>query len=393
MRIKGWILSYTIILMLISSLILTTMIVVAGFQKKLFSNAFNSYKLELNNISGLNYFLSNSIDNFNSQKKFESDFKITQKKWGHLKLIRITSYAGVDSLIKPVLIGSVPSYNDPIISLDESSHGLKLSGKCELIGTIEIPKHGIEILNKLYSPSDINITRAEISHRNTSTNSKNLPSKSYYSAPYENLSFINNIDSINQYFSFNRNSSYFYSEQEIELLNNIQGNIIIESNDKIFIDTHSQLEDLILIAPQIEIANNWSGAIQLFTDHLILGENITFLYPSSISVNTSNEKYSLNFKSSCTLNGYLNIHGQKECKITPKISGKINGYIHSDIPLDFNAKLSGQISCPYFKHSTSSSSYINLIYNSTVNSDFQQKGIPIPVSSTNSSKAFIKWLD
>jgi hypothetical protein len=97
---------------------------------------------------------------------------------------------------------------------------------------------------------------------------------------------LNQMESLKSgYYPFAPSASLFESRQAIELRDSIMGGVVILSLIKIRVTSSAKLEDVILIAPFIDIDKGFEGTLQCFaTRQITVGSDSKLHYPSSLTL-------------------------------------------------------------------------------------------------------------
>lgn len=252
---------------------------------------------------------------------------------------------------KVALIGSqIPSSNRSNLYLRDTGKPLKLVGKTVLNGNLYLPNQGV-------SPGYIagqgffgdNLIQGKAFKSNAS-----LPIlKNQYTKLIQNSHLTNNqiiLQSLpeNLSNSFLKPNVKIYSENTIELKNNyLTGNICIQSNEKITVSSKTKLNDILLIAPIIEIEDNVKGNFQIIAEkEILIGKNCHLNYPSSV-VLLPKEKITLETNGSTKPIVFIDSGSIVKGSLfyfTPKIKEYENTF-KTDMVLNENTKLIGEIYC------------------------------------------------
>src|SRR5690606_33781370 len=90
---------------------------------------------------------------------------------------------------------------------------------------------------------------------------------------------------------FTEPTKVFYSISEIQLDNvKLTGHIIVHSQTKIVVSQTASLNDIVLIAPEIEIKDFVSGKFQAIATKIIdVGKQVQLDYPSALIVKSKPE--------------------------------------------------------------------------------------------------------
>lgn len=221
--------------------------------------------------------------------------------------------------------------------------------------------------------------------------------------------------------SFFNTQKVIYSATSINLNEHqLSGNICVKSATKITVSGNSQLEDLLLIAPEIVIGKKFKGTIQaIATKKITIGEQVHLYYPSSIVVNASEKKPETENNDKTKISKptkkerqeiiVVNKNAQIEGSIVylaPKIKKKgftthtndlylgkssiITGQVYSQGNIELLGTVNGSLYTKGFIANQYGSKYINHIYNGSINNNEIPKysGLPLKVQKY----CIAKWL-
>lgn len=180
--------------------------------------------------------------------------------------------------------------------------------------------------------------------------------------------------------SFKKSTQIIYEKSTINLTNKtIIGNIIIQSESKIIVDQTSNLTDVILLAPIIEIKNNVKGVFQaIASKKIIVGNHCNLLYPSALVVqensnvflkDASEKQPKIFVKEHCTIGGlvgYLGNIKNHNPQIYISSNVTIKGEIYCKQNLDLRGIVYGTVYTANFVAQQNGSSYQNHLYNGQI---------------------------
>ena len=189
----------------------------------------------------------------------------------------------------------------------------------------------------------------------------------------------------------------------IDIVNtSLTGNIIIESDSLIRVHTNSILKGIILIAPEIEIMNEFKGSLQLFaTSKIVVGKKCLLKYPSAIVMldaeqNLEKDTGIIISTSSVVKGAVINLASSNSNVHTPQIlldlESKIYGEVYSLSNLELKGEVYGSVYTNSFLARQSGGIYMNHIYNGIINSELLDKHYS-GLFFSNSTKSVAKWLD
>lgn len=414
-KVKAGALQYVLTISVIIAVILLAFILLINLQTQLTTKT-NLYKQTIYNVNaGFNFIKHTNIDyNEKINRQFSDNSKeettIIKKRWGVFDIITIKSKIGNQFFEGTALVGEKKTKKTALY-LQDNNTPLVLVGNSHIIGNSYLPIQGVKTGNiggtSFYGNFLI------IGKKNNS--SKNLPEikkiksietftrYSYLEDEYEVLELE---EGINKSQSFNEPILIYQSNSNIDLKRiKLKGNIIVKSHTKIRITNSAQLNDIILIAPEIEILENVKGNFQAFTSKsLKINKGVTLSYPSVLSLlpkeddlNTE-QNNSLIIEDNSSVKGIV-IYSQKKSDEKPnynspviiKENSVLTGELYCDGNLELLGKIDGTVITKNFITKQYGSTYINHIYNGQINS----KNLPeqyVGILSDSFNKDIVKWM-
>lgn len=184
----------------------------------------------------------------------------------------------------------------------------------------------------------------------------------------------------------------------------LKGNIKVISKKEIFISSGAQLDGIILIAPYIEIENEFIGNCQLFaTDSIKIGNNVQMDYLSAMTIFQKTEskmphaKITIgeNFIFSGALIGYQEQYDYKNpIQILFGINTDFTGAIYCNGDVQLKGKFTGDLVINRLKLEKPGSTYINHLEDAFINKDPLSKNYALISvgKSEYKCKKVISWL-
>ncbi len=268
-KVEGNALIYSLFIVLVISSIVTLVLMISKYSAQNVITFQQGIQKQYSLNSGIELLLSNdAFQELNTTKKVtlfsnSQDEIITKRmQWGLYEIIGVTN----NTTTKYGVIG-YQTINQPTLYLTNTNQSLKVAGNTRLEGTAYLPEKGVERGNltghayrgdKLIYGKKLKSQKSLPSLNNTLL--KYLESKE---SPLDSIVLWNNYtDSITQH--FDQKTLHFISSSSIDIGNQkINGNVIIESNKSISVATNSNLDNIVLIAPFISIADGFNGILQL----------------------------------------------------------------------------------------------------------------------------------
>ncbi len=317
---------------------------------------------------------------------------------------------------KTAFVGSSNDNTTPNLYLANTNSPLVVVGNTRLEGRSYLPKQGIKagnISGNYYQGSRLH-------YGQTIESAETLPKLSSEWISY--LESITNGALIDDTHSIRVNKDIKYSFYKPHVIINdpstivlgdekIIGNVIIQSGTKIIVNAPTRLENVLLIAPHIVIANNVKGSMQLIaTKKIDIGTGCYFSYPSAALLfdksrpanNTQGNnqlRKDLNFTidKNTVIEGsvvYLTKHINKQnrvkthLKIEPSV--EVIGEVYCQGNIDFQGTVRGALYANQFIANQSGSIYLNHIYNGKILTNPIPNYAGLPFNDTK--KAIAKWL-
>lgn len=162
--------------------------------------------------------------------------------------------------------------------------------------------------------------------------------------------------------SFTKKTAVITSESHINLFDkSLTGNIIIHSSKSIYVDSTSDLKNILLFAPTIYIGTGVNGSFQAFaSDSLYVGDKVDLNYPSVLAVVNNNSSSLLFIDSNASISGEV-YHFSKHDKSKTEVAENttINGLIIDETSLSLKGVINGGVIANRFFYKTTSSTYNN----------------------------------
>jgi cytoskeletal protein CcmA (bactofilin family) len=344
----------------------------------------------------------------NEISKTES-LKLIKSHWGIYDLVNVTGKTQNKEFNKVALVGGISPLNKNFaLSLNNQRNPLVLVGDTFLKGELYTSPYGIKagnISELYYENRDLyqgNLNTDDVDLRIDNEKKDYLKSISFAYNSQEKT-FIDKLpDTLSQ--SFKNQALVYYSEEDIYLEGlSVYGQVVIQSKKSITVDQTSILEDVILIAPSINIKQGFRGTIQCFSSELISVEkNVQLNYPSTLLINPDNsinteKKPKLIINSNTQINGSLIYfrnnaqENQYDSNIYIGANSKIFGMIYSEENLELYGSVMGSVITERFITRYKSSTYINHLLNVTISSAMvSENTIGLPFKDTK--LGISKWV-
>jgi hypothetical protein len=388
--LKAHALLSALIISLIISIILSSLLLLHYQSQKQWIKYEKSERLQRNLQSATNIVLGDtSGTDINGEEvidlfgKFIDSISIKKNYWGAYNFTLLKSFSANNSVSKLFFYGTeLLDTLSACLYLVDHQTSLQITGSTKLKGDVYLPKAGIKSSyidgkgyedNRLYYGNNLKSdTFFSFTNKVMVENMYSLLQKSrdkIFLQSNTNLipdSIINSFENESQVFTIN--------QQGVLNGNYIKGNVILISDSMIQINSSNHLEDVIVIAPEIIISDDFNGSVQLISDKIItIGKRCNLNYPSSIILlkdTINNYQGKIEIGDSSRISGILfaNASSQdilKNIVILRKgtfFQGCIfvNGYVQPE------GQIFGSVITDFFLYKSSSATYINLLANAVI---------------------------
>ncbi|RLD85013.1 MAG: hypothetical protein DRJ07_03980 [Bacteroidetes bacterium] len=340
---------------------------------------------------GINYANKSEIsylDKTEIELDEKTNVQISMRKmnWGLFDLIYSRSTIVEETFQKSALVGGFQQ-NRNALYLQDINRPLVVVGNTEIVGRTALPKNGVKrgsIAGHSYIGSQL-IYGTIVESKTDLPKIRNVDFMKNFSRDLmlkDSIEFIELIEDYKLFNSFN-DPTKVHSSNNVVRLNFIQltGNIIVQSDTLIIVENTSKLKDIILVAPNIEIANNFNGNFQaIASKNIVIGQNCDLRYPSALIL-TDNESNSSIKKNKVTKRIQINsnsiirgiiCHLSNDIQTTygPRIileeNSKIIGEIYSEENIELKGTVDGMVYTKGFVARQFGSVYQNHIYNGKI---------------------------
>ncbi|WP_442267065.1 hypothetical protein ACSIGC_05030 [Tenacibaculum sp. ZS6-P6] len=409
-KVKAGALQYVLVIAIIIFIILFAFIQLVSLQQKLSVKKSLYQKAILQADNGFRYLsIKNIKENTVEKVKFseneQEEVVIEQKYWGIFDRVIVTSKVNKEIIKKVALLGNEVK-NRKAIYLVDNNTSLVLVGNSKIVGTSYLSHRGVKSGNiaghSFYGTSLIQgETRRSSTNLPKNERLKKISERFFINKEIEPNLELNSELKIVQ--SFYNETLYYRDYQTIQLEEiSLKGNIVITSDTKIIVKKTAVLEDVILIAPEIEIQSGFKGNVQAFsTKRIHIEESVKLKYPSALIMTYKNQK--IENEDGIFIDTKSDVKGVivflksdlKEKSFWPQIKIKdkvqIIGEIYCEGNIELLGNVTGEVYTDNFVALQSGSKYINHIYNGNINTNNlvdQYVGLGVQTKE----KSIAKWL-
>lgn len=404
--IRAHALYFTLIISLIIALISGSLVLGAFYYRTLSLKHSSEDRLLRNLQSGITLLLG-SEDAFSPNEIYQLDLFDEEKDsiclkllpWGLFDVGIVKSYSGKTSFQKALMYGYRPKTDNIALYLQDLNRPLSLCGNTILKGTCYLPKAGVErayIAGKSY-------TGTKLIYGDIHTSSNTLPE-----LQKERLSILQNqLNNLKSSEATLTENSFFEDTHIIQWSSStvsdttLLGNIILFSNQHLFISASAQLENILVFAPSITIESNFIGRSQFFAeDSIRVEKEVTLNYPSSLGIiktNASEKRPAITIDENSIIQGFifstqLN-YDRSKTQISINKNVKVLGQLYTDGYLDLKGSIVGNAYVYKFSLKTPASVYENHLLDAEINIEaLPEYFIGTSLFETENQKGVMAWL-
>jgi len=198
-----------------------------------------------------------------------------------------------------------------------------------------------------------------------------------------------------------------YSRNDLIIIQELVGNVIIKSDSEIRITSSAKLTDVLVVAEKVTIEKGFTGSIHVLADLQIkVEENVILNYPSSLVVLDSNKdrdkimakgEEPIHIASDSSLEGViiyssdLITEGRSNIAISISEDALIRGSVYSTSNIELYGTILGNVYAKHFITNDFGGRYINHLYNGTIDAlrlPTEFCGLPFETEE----KGVVQWL-
>jgi cytoskeletal protein CcmA (bactofilin family) len=377
--IKAAALYIVVIISLILSVICSALIMSSYYYRVALVDKNIEDRLERNLYSAVNLILSEP-EQFTDNNQIVDLFgngidsiAIESVNWGVFKRFSILSFSGKRNHSKSLLAGyPLKDKFKSAVYLADLNRPISVCGNTLLKGDCYLPKAGVQrayIAGKSFTGDKlvngkINQSETSIPVLEGKDKIKSLfqPSTSYRKMDFSDLDLDQSLVQ-----SFKDSTLFIYSDFPIHLSAEIYGNVIISSGSEIHVSASSKLNEVLLIAPYIKIADKFEGSLQIFgSDSISIGKHTKLKYPSAICLfqienPLGNSGILLDDFSECSgvVIALKQAESKYDCTVKLNPNSRVVGQVYSEGYADIQGEIEGNLTANKVIFKNAYSTYVN----------------------------------
>ncbi|HTF05149.1 MAG TPA: hypothetical protein VK826_14070 [Bacteroidia bacterium] len=340
---------------------------------------------------------------------------LQRKTWGAFDVCIARAHSGNQFNVRIALVGNKPDPADAFaLWLADMDRPLSVTGNTQLRGRCYLPRSGVErayIEGSSYCGTQLVYGPVENSERfipPCNTLRVNEVEKLFACIATEgdsviSLETLQSLDSVS--YSFCGKPLIVSEQRPIRISRQfLSGQICIISSVSIFIEKTVHLQNIILVAPRIEIEAHTEGQFQAIArDSLIVGKEILLRYPTVLALctgKTSPEFSVLLIDEQTEITGDIFAYTtgddfRKHATVSIGKDVQVHGSVYSSDLIDLKGTVLGSVTCSKFVLKTNSAVYENYLMNAAID----RSKCPVHFvgsllcAQKNGIKSVVQWLE
>lgn len=383
--LKAGALYFSIIVAFLIAVICASLIMLAAHYRGSYLKEMRMARLSRNMDSGIVYVLAeneNTIDTLEGLDLFgdqTDSVLIAKKKWGIFTLATVKSFVLTDTLKRSFMMGHETNNDAFAVYLSDEDRPLSVSGDTRITGDVEVPKAGIRksyVENRPYSGDQLVYGKISDSKRTLGGLEKKWIKEMEDKLDFD-PSQLPALKAEEERVSFFSATKEFNVSGLSRLDHNLSGQVILYSDTVVKISADATLDNTVMYAKAIIVADGFKGNCQLFArDSITVGNNVVLSYPSVLGL-VSKEKMVDQAKivlgNDVLFDGIIFSYEPKRSALQTLVGLGENTIVKGEVyvtgllKLAKKVKVEGKVSCNRFIMQTPTTLYENFLVDVTLN--------------------------
>ena len=389
-RVSSSALGYAISFMLLIGLVASGVLFISSANKRLERHHNMKEHLLMNNYFALLHGARSQSNGTQEVIHTSGDTsRITRRDWGAFRVIVSETTHKVGTVKRSAIVGYETDDSHPALYLPERKQSIKLCGETRIEGTAFLGERGAErghIAKQSYKGDKLIYGKQKQSERSlpglkTELRTENIQKYS------QNCVKIDPIDRDTS-FSFSEKTRLVSVTSQLFLNHRISGNIVLHSFDTIVVKANCQLENVIIIAPNVRFEDGFSGTVQVIAHETIrLGKEVKLNYPSALILHEERKNETLDKhgvflgEESQVLGGVLLFSQKPNSRKSLLLyvdNARIGGLVYNLGETELKGEVIGHLYTNQFTLRAGGGQYTNHLLNARISSDLLPKEMIVP---------------
>lgn len=389
-RVSSSALGYAISFMLLIGLVTSGVLFISSANKRLERHHNMKEYLLMNNYFALLHGARSQTNGVQQVVHASGDTSvITRRDWGAFRVIVSETRHKVGSVTKSAIVGYETDNSHPALYLPERKQTIKLCGETRIEGVVFLGERGAErghIAKQSYKGDKLIYGKQKQSERSLPRLKQELKTENIQKYR-ENCVKIDPI-ARDTTFSFSEKTRLVSVTDQLFLNHAISGNVIIHSFDTIVVKAEAELENVIIIAPNVRFEDGFSGAVQVIAHETIrLGREVKLNYPSALILheeqkNESMDKHGVFLGEESQVLGGVLLFAQypnsRKSLLLHVENARIGGLVYNLGETELKGEVIGHLYTNEFTLRAGGGQYANHLLNARISSDLLPKEMIVP---------------
>ncbi len=314
---------------------------------------------------------------------------ITRRDWGAFRVIVSETRHKVGTVKRSAIVGYETDHSHPALYIPERKQSLKLCGETRIEGVAFLGERGAErghIARQSYKGDKLIYGKQKLSERSLPGLKSSLKTENIQKYR-KNCVKIDPIDRDTN-FSFSEKTRLVSVTSQLYLNHKISGNVVLHSFDTIVVKANCQLENVIIVAPNVRFEGGFSGAVQVVAHETIrLGKKVKLNYPSALILheegrNETSDKHGIFLEEESQVLGGVLLFSQKpnsrKLLLLKMEKGRIGGLVYNLGETELKGDVIGHLYTNKFTLRAGGGQYTNHLLNVRISSDLLPKEMIVP---------------
>lgn len=412
--LKASALYIVLIISLIIAIISSSLLYIAFFYRLEYRKHLRFDKLSINLNSAAAVILSTDYPKDSTVRKEDlfaggKDSVFLQKEqWGLFEVATVKAFELTDTLKQAFLIGSRTLNDEAVLYVSDEDRPISVSGTTQITGDAFLPKAGIKeayVDGKSYTGGK----PVKGAIKTSKLGLPELDSEIVEKIKRKLADHTKQISSLpdSGFNSFYNPTLVFRLGKRTSVIENciLKGKIIIIADTVLSVEKSARLEDILIFAPAIRVAEGFTGSCQFFaTDSISFGKKIDFKYPTCAVLLKSDKNKNQPFirlGENSTFAGIILSFEKERSELQTLINLEKNTTVTGEVfskgllKLHQNVKIFGKVTCNRFLVQTATSLYENYLIDVVLNRHKRSKYyLSGKIFKENKSgNSVLKWLN
>lgn len=415
-RVRGGVLQLTLGISLIIAVLCGAIILLVYYarlqqlqyttRETMMDNCQSGIAYLLANRNSFSFFSPSVIDLYGHE---QDSVVLERRPWGVMELVTARASRGTrHQWMRTALVsGTADGQRGVAIHVPDNMAAIALAGHARIVGDAWLPEKGLttgyiagqHFLGKKLLEGERHKSGAQMPGFNSDLMDRILPVMARDQDSYQ-IQFTP-YDQLPKRGAFGQTTYCGWSEGTLNLMDTLRGNLMVYSSRKVMVEASAYLEDVIIMAPDIEVSEGFTGSVQLLaTRQIVVRKKAQLLYPSALVLLKSNQDSLIVVESEASVAGQVTIAGGPQgedsgASFQLRPDARLHGFAYINGAADIQGTIWGHLTARRLQVMQGSSTpYINAILDGVIDGTRLSPHMPGSLLwGRNHQLKIVKWLD